>query len=468
MTYLTRQPDTRKVPPQMKRSLYGRATALVVAAGLAFSLTACGDDEEPQQDGPVTLVVNGLPPETEKVNREKFLADVAEFEAANPDITIDAREGKMVPEEFQAKLAGGQLEDVFYTYFTDPAGLIARHQVADITDYVKDFPALAQIRPELMAVYSDDKGRVYGVPQGNYSTGLVYNRALFEKAGLDPNSPPKTWADVRTAAQKIAALGKDYVGYGEYSKNNTGGWHFTTALYSVGGDLAVNEGGTWKASFNNDLGKQVLQNLKDMRWTDDSMGTRQGLEYADLLRLMGSGKLGMYLGDANMLPTIVQEYKGEYKDYGLGPIPGGTATLAGGDGYMFNAKASPATIRAGLKWLTYAFANPDPARIEFNTKWSSDTGSPVGLPEPQIWAGDAAKALTDARAKYANMPVENFSPFVNAMSTIPLKLEPPNAQALYALLDVPMNKVLTDENADIAALLADAETQANSILAAVK
>jgi len=56
----------------------------------------------------------------------------------------------------------------------------------------------------------------------------------------------------------------------------------------------------------------------------------------------------------------------------------------------------------------------------------------------------------------------------SGMPTIPVKLEPPNAQQIYAALDVAMQKVLTDKNADIDKLLTDAETQANSILAGVK
>ena len=65
--------------------------------------------------------------------------------------------------------------------------------------------------------------------------GLVYNRKLFTQAGLDPDSPPKTWAEVQEAAKKIAALGAGYVGFGEYSAGNTGGWHFTASLYAPGG-----------------------------------------------------------------------------------------------------------------------------------------------------------------------------------------------------------------------------------------
>ncbi|MGX6606836.1 ABC transporter substrate-binding protein [Micromonosporaceae bacterium Da 78-11] len=454
----------------MFKSRLRSAIGLLLVAGVGLSAAACGNGSDDASgkagDGKVTLVINGLPPATEKVNHDRFLANVAEFEKANPNIKLDAREGKMDPQTFSAKLAGGQLEDVFYTYFTDPANLIAKHQVSDVSKYLKDYPITSQIKPDVLKVYQDDKGGTFGLPYKNYSMGLLYNRDLFAKAGLDPNTPPATWAEVREAAKKIAALGTGYVGYGDYSKSNTGGWHFTTEMYSIGGDVAVNEGGTWKAAFNSDKGKQVLQTLKDMRWTDNSMGQKQLLEWADLLQMMGSGKLGMYLATADNIPTIVNQYKGAYKSYGLGSIPDGQGTLGGGEGYMFKAGLSADKINAGLKWLTFWFTSAD--RYEAEDKWASETKQPVGLPEPAIFTGDAAAKQTAADKQYANVPQENYGPFVAKMASVPVKFEPPNAQQIYAVLDVPMQKVLTDKNADINALLATAETQVNQILTTVK
>ena len=41
----------------------------------------------------------------------------------------------------------------------------------------------------------------YVIPTGISSTLLVYNRAMFEEAGLDPDTPPATWEDFLVAAQ---------------------------------------------------------------------------------------------------------------------------------------------------------------------------------------------------------------------------------------------------------------------------
>ena len=49
---------------------------------------------------------------------------------------------------------------------------------------------------------------IYGLPTNNYTQGLVNNRKLFSEAGLNPNDPPTTWAQVETDAKAIAKLGQ--------------------------------------------------------------------------------------------------------------------------------------------------------------------------------------------------------------------------------------------------------------------
>ncbi|QFZ22182.1 ABC transporter substrate-binding protein [Saccharothrix syringae] len=444
-----------------------RAAGLLLATGMGLTAVACsqgGDDAA--SNGKVTIVVNGLPPQTQAFDRKIFDEDVAEFEAANPDIDVEPREGFMDPQTFSAKLAGGQLEDVYYAYFTDPANIIARRQAADITEYVKDVPHYDAIRRELRDVFSAD-GKVYGVPTANYSMGLVYNRELFTRAGLDPDQPPKTWDEVREAARKITALGDNKVGFAEYSRDNQGGWHFTAWMYSVGGQIARRDGDKWVADFNNDKGREVLDHLKAMRWTDKTMGEKQLLVIEDVQQMMGAGQLGMYLAAPDNIPTLVNQFDGDYADYGLTAIPDAKGTLIGGEGYMVNPKASPEKIRAGLKWISWKYLNPD--RIEKNLQRYKERGQPIGLPVPpaaDIWTGDIADRQTRLKESLATMPVGNFKSYVDTKPTG--KVEPPNAQQVYAVLDNVMQAVLTKPDADVAQLLADAEAKVNPVLAQVK
>ncbi|RDI23735.1 ABC transporter substrate-binding protein [Lentzea flaviverrucosa] len=443
-----------------------KSAAVLIGGVLALSSVGCGSGSTTEPGGKVQININGQPPQTQAFDRKVFDEDVAEFETANPDIDLVPHEGFMDPKTFSAKLAGGQLEDVFYVYFTDPAALIARKQAADLTDYVKDVPHYGDLKQELKDVFTVG-GKVYGLPTANYTMGLLYSRANFTKAGLDPDSPPKTWDEVRSAAKKLKDAG--VTGFAEYSKSNQGGWHFTTWMKSVGGDVARKDGDTYKADFNNDKGKEVLRRLKEMRWDDNSMGEKQLLEIGDVQNMMGAGQLGMYLAAPDNVAAIVNQFKGKYDDYGLAAIPEQKGTLLGGEGYMINPKATPEKIKAGLKWIQWKYLNPD--RLEGNLQKYKDRGQPVGLPIPpiaDIWTGEPRKKQEELKAKYATMPVKNFQAYVDGSEKTKGSLEPPQAQQVYAILDSVVQATLTNSDADHSALLKDAETKVNAVLAQVK
>jgi len=48
---------------------------------------------------------------------------------------------------------------------------------------------------------------IYGVPIDVMNIQILYNKDLFEKAGLDPDRPPKTWDEFLRAGQKLKAAG---------------------------------------------------------------------------------------------------------------------------------------------------------------------------------------------------------------------------------------------------------------------
>ncbi|MBO2446535.1 extracellular solute-binding protein [Actinomadura barringtoniae] len=449
-----------------------RILAPLLVASLGATLAACGGDDSDSKtkkdqplaaDAKVTISVGCMPAKSQTAQRKEWLEDVAAFQKLHPNITIDGKDAFPCqdPNTFQAKLAGNQLEDVFYVYFTDSRSIINNRQAADITPYIglsKQYPS---VDPAVEKVFKDGD-KVYGLPRQNYSMGLFYNRALFRKAGLNPDTPPKSWAEVRDAAKKISALGDGITGYAELSAKNQGGWHFTTSVYSQGGDMVSADGK--KAAFNTPQGKAVLQNLKDMRWTDNSMGTKQLLIDADIQRMMAAGKLGMYLGAPDNATALVDQFKAKYDDFGMAPIPGSTGTLMGGDGYMFNAKASPEKIKAGLLWLDYYCLTPGQGQLNYAR--AKTDGRPVGLPQPKLFAANAVgQQDRQLRAASANLPVGNFKPYEDAYNTVPGKLEPGHAQQLYAILDSVVSAVLTRQDANIDQLLGDAQKKADAVLA---
>ncbi|MFF2717351.1 ABC transporter substrate-binding protein [Streptomyces sp. NPDC058011] len=447
----------------MRSSVLRRTCTAAVATALAVTgLAACNSEGESAADGKTRITVNCWPQPSAKIDHQRFDEDVKTFEKQNPDIDITARDAFPCqdPKTFDAKLAGGQMEDVFYTYFTDTERVVSINQAADITEYVKDLKAYKDIAQPLRDAYTVD-GKIYGVPRTNYSMGLLYSKALFTKAGLDPEKPPATWPEVQAAAKKIAGLGNGTVGFAEYSAQNQGGWHFTAHIYSQGGSVVSEDGK--KATVDTPEGKAVLQNLKDMRWRDNSMGAKQLLIINDTLQMMGSGKLGMYLAAPDNVPRIVKEAGGKYEDLAFAPMPGGQGTLMGGDGYMFNKKATPEQIKAGLKWLEWTFLTPGQGYMN-NYARAAEDKSPVGLPEPRLFTGATDAKDQELKKASANVPVENYQAFTDGGQQLDMKLEPKHGQQIYAVLDGAVSAVLTKKDADIDQLLKDAQSKIDGIL----
>jgi ABC-type glycerol-3-phosphate transport system substrate-binding protein len=403
------------------------------------------------------------------VQHREWLEDVATFEKANPTITIKSIYNYPceVPATFTAMLRAGTEPNVFYTYFTDLPQVLLAGQAADITPYVNSttVPALKDIVPGSMKAVTAGK-TLYGLPTSNYTQGLIYNRTLFTRAGLDPNNPPTTWAQVEVDAQKISALGNGIEGWGDYSAQNTGGWHFSSYIDALGGSMVNGATAPPTANFDNANGMAVLTALHNLRFTDHAMSATQGLSWGSLQQQMAQGKLGMYIAAPDdIYNVIVPTDKGNVNDFGMGPLPSvsGTpaASLSGGNDYMFAKGDTPAQIQAGIKWIV--FENLTPGKGQFNFARIKADGQPVGFPEPELFQGATGTAINALRTQFGTVNTAYYAPFVKANENG--VGEPLDAQAVYHALDPVMLAVLTEPNANISALLKTATTDVNAILA---
>jgi sn-glycerol 3-phosphate transport system substrate-binding protein len=78
------------------------------------------------------------------------------------------------------------------------------HQVMKEANMPLDGGKLA---PELRVGLGDAKGGLFALPIGLSTPVLFINKMAFRKAGLDPEKPPKTWAEMLKAADKLFDAG---------------------------------------------------------------------------------------------------------------------------------------------------------------------------------------------------------------------------------------------------------------------
>ena len=450
-----------------QRTITGAAgLALTVVATLA--LTACSPAEPTiDPDAPVTITVSNKPPADRAEELAAFEQRIADFEDANPNITVEGTETAWDAQSFQALLAGGELPTTLVVPFTEPQSMIARGQVADLTDELEEIGLTDILNPAALSVVQDADGSVYGVPIDAYAIGLVYNRALFEAAGLDPDVPPATWEEVQDFALQISEA-TGVAGYSQMTTGNTGGWMFSAITYSNGGTVQNAEG--TESTFDDAPAREQLERLHDMRWNDQSMGSNFLYDMTSISQEFAAGRVGMFVGaPANYIFAAILNGM-DPADFGMGPMPQGEAsggTMSGGAVQVVSPDATPEQQLAAVKWFAFGLeSSTDQDKAIEAAEATATAGLPVGLPGLPSLKGANYEEYLGWIEEYINVPLDQFAPYAETVNTIELTPEPVSkAQEVYAALDSVVQAVLTDQNADIDALLEAATTNVNALLA---
>ena len=448
-------------------------TAPSVAASAAASTapSAAASSSPAAEQEPVTISVGVLRPGAKQEAVDALNLQISEFEAKYPWITVEPEEYNWTAPTFTAALAAGTLPDVFTIPFTDGKGLIAQHQIVNIDSRVRALDYAAKFNPNVLVNGQDTDGAIWAVPTQAYGMSLTYNRTLFKTAGLDPDAPPTTWDEVRTAAKAIAAK-TSVAGYAEMATENTGGWQLTTSTYALGGRMQeVAADGKVTATVNNDATKAALQRLKEMRWQDGSMGSTFDYAWGSINQAFSSGQIGMFTGGSDLYTAMVQNNSLNPDDYGVTIVPLESAPTAGvlGGGTLaaVDVVTNEAERDAAVDWIDFYYmqklltqegAVADAQALKANNQ-------PVGVPSLPIFDKATYDASQGWIKEYINVPINQMTPFTSKIFDQQIVTEPTaHTQELYAALDPVVQAVLTNKNADIDKLLDAANKQIQTIL----
>lgn len=264
---------------------------LLVLAMLSASVFAAGKTEAAPA-GPVTLKVANYA--LLESGYESFWKQVkVDFEAANPDITIEwvtAPYGEIVNQVVNMA-GGGNKVDVIFGEIDWVPGLVDAGLAAPVRDilpqaFVDDF------YPDVLKSF-EVEGKPYGIPLYVSPYVLYYNKNLFTQAGLDPNKPPKTYDEMLSYAQKLSQL-KDANGNKVYAFGQTtasvpvSGASLTAMVFNFGGQVLDAQG---KLAVDNQGFKDAFTMVQKL----DQLGYNpQNAKLKDLRNLFALGQLAMY------------------------------------------------------------------------------------------------------------------------------------------------------------------------------
>jgi sn-glycerol 3-phosphate transport system substrate-binding protein len=251
---------------------------------------------------------------------------------------------------------------------TDMFTLIDEDAIVPIDDFAKSADDKAWLGSFYKAfmLNSQTGGKTWGVPFQRSTIVLYYNKELFKAAGLDPNKPPATWAEMADAAKKLTV--KDASGkvtqYGLQIPSSGFPYWLFQALAIQNGVAMANDTGN-AVRFDDPAVIEALQYWIDL--------TKQGVhppgivEWGTTPKDFFEKKVAMMWTTTGNLTNVRTNAK---FDFGVAMLPAGKrrgSPTGGGNFYIFK-KATPAQQEAAFKfakWMT------QPERA---AKWSMDTG----------------------------------------------------------------------------------------------
>lgn len=219
----------------------------------------------------------------------------AEFEELHPNVRIDVSPGAPSTEDLLQKLsasfAGGNYPDISYAFGSWASQLESSKRTLDITEQVaeadvkwNEFSAAARatVRP------TDQK--TIGFPAVVDNLSLIYNKTVFDNAGVAYPTSDWTWDDFRTAAQQLTDAASSTYGYAySVSGSEETTWQFWPHLWQKGGEILADDGDT--VEFDSAAGVEALELLRGMAIDDGSVY----LDQTDTKfgQLFASDKIGM-------------------------------------------------------------------------------------------------------------------------------------------------------------------------------
>ncbi len=311
-----------------------RYAPVAVILSLAVIAAACGGDDDDDTDG--GEAPSGAMQMWERTGGNAPMVDalVAAWNAENPDRPIElsyVQHDQMVPNLSRA-IASGDVPDLMGLDLIYGPQFASLGHLADITDQIGDDPNLDTASPGHIEVATWDD-RLYGVPLYADVSVMFWNKDLFRQAGLDPETPPKTLAEIHDMAAAITALGDGNYGY--YLPGNCAGCNiftFAPMIWASDDSAKIEPTSAGDEPLVGDI-KPVLEWARMMHeegLIDPAAQAETGETFAEVF---GSGKVGI-MGTGNFNVALLQDQNPDL-DLGVTVIPGlqsgQSSSFAGGD-----------------------------------------------------------------------------------------------------------------------------------------
>ena len=213
---------------------------------------------------------------------------------------------------FMLALAGGTAPDIYKAWFH-----ILRHDVGQGFVYPLDEWVAPAPPADLWDEVRSFDGHVWALPTpGVAYYGIVYRKDFVRAAGLDPESPPKTWSEFREWCLKLTRPGRR-----AFAIENRP-WGFLPWVQSAGGDVIRSKGdGSFESCFDSDEAVAAAEFLQSLARLDVVRGLPTLTAADEVGQLFADGEIAAVFGGEDLVRRLTETLAFPLDEIGLMPFP---------------------------------------------------------------------------------------------------------------------------------------------------
>ena len=220
---------------------------LLAAMMCVTALTACGGSGGSSDSGSSSGSGEKAKSITVNIwdsNQQKGIQEIADkwTETSGVKVNVEVVDWDNYWTLLEAGASGGTMPDVFWMHSNTAQMYMENDILLKLNDYIdKDSSIdMSKYYEGVKDLYTRSDGNIYALPKDHDTIALLYNKAIFDKYGVEYPTDKWTWEDMYAAAKKISEDSKgDVYGMAMNTSNNQDGWY--NLIYGYGGQVITDD-----------------------------------------------------------------------------------------------------------------------------------------------------------------------------------------------------------------------------------
>jgi multiple sugar transport system substrate-binding protein len=310
-----RSVEDRRVPGGMSRRDFLKLGGAGLAGAALLGVAGCGGGGQEGAGGKVQLTLWHQEQPPNRVQQFQKVIDAFNKSQNNFEVQQQVQNWEDAYQKTTSAIQAGNQPDLQFTIPDFTVAIKQTGAVQPVADIVEEINSSHKFLENAIRPYSYE-GDTWAVPLFGMIQMLWYRKDMFEAAGLDPESPPKNWDELRQYSEQLTSGDKYGMGITS-SKHLYTDQEFYTFMITNGGKELFAEDGS--VAFDTPGNVETVAFYKEL--SEFSPPGSNSWTWAEPQAALNSGTLAMAIEKGQFLGPFEEESGRPASDLGVAPVP---------------------------------------------------------------------------------------------------------------------------------------------------